>query len=293
MNERFNCSFCGKPIEPVNWRPGKLVTCKACGCDNIIPENPDSFSAQMNNESWIENIRHETSSSTNSPSWKDLVKGVGIIWSFNIIVFAIIEFLKHYEILKGFSGTCYFQFLDIVVTLIVIWSIICVKYRKSFPEGFSIHMVKIKILLMSIIIGIVLAVIGFFLMEYIVPYFPIKDAPIEKFMSDSKGFVFIIMGSIFFAPIIEEIYYRGFWFPILRKELGALKGIIFVSLWFGLLHGFQLGGHVISIIFITFVGFILTLIRHKSESLIPSILTHLSYNFSVFFVPIFFKVLLR
>jgi len=225
-----------------------------------------------------------------APTGKDLIKGVAIIWSFDAVIMIIMKLLKSQEIIDIVTGTYYLHFFDTVVTLFIVWFFLCFKYNRPLFEGLAIRMVNFGYLFLSIFLGIFLAFAVSYIYYVSEPYFPVKETPLEDFMSDPKGFVFVIVGSIYIAPFIEEIYYRGFLFPIIRRECGAVKGIVYTGLWFGLVHGYQVGGHLISIGCITFVGLVLTLLRHKTDSLIPPILAHLTYNIFVFLSSMILKV---
>ena len=45
--------------------------------------------------------------------------------------------------------------------------------------------------------------------------------------------------AVVLGPIYEELFFRGFLFPLLAKTFGAAAGIILSALPFALLHGAQ------------------------------------------------------
>lgn len=76
-----------------------------------------------------------------------------------------------------------------------------------------------------------------------------------------------------FAPISEELYFRGFLYPALRKKIGVKLGIIITSLIFGCLHL-----DLIRAIPLTLGGIWLNWLYERSGSLYPSIIAHGVWN---------------
>ncbi|MDX9871570.1 MAG: CPBP family intramembrane glutamic endopeptidase [Clostridia bacterium] len=75
------------------------------------------------------------------------------------------------------------------------------------------------------------------------------------------------------APISEEMYFRGFLYPALRKRFGRIAAIILAGAFFGLLH-FDL----LRFIPITLGGVWLTLLYERTGSLYPAIMAHAVWN---------------
>ncbi|MBQ9693422.1 MAG: CPBP family intramembrane metalloprotease [Kiritimatiellae bacterium] len=88
----------------------------------------------------------------------------------------------------------------------------------------------------------------------------------------------IIIFSLFvciIVPIIEELLFRG----VLMMHLPKTFAIIISAILFGLAHG--INAYVLPLLF---TGWMLALIRYRSESLIPSICCHALFNtLSLFF----------
>ncbi|MBU1627530.1 CPBP family intramembrane metalloprotease [bacterium] len=281
MGDKFTCSFCGKPIEPVNWKPGKLAQCKACGCDNIIPKEPDSnirdgFDSSEKNSNFPTPV--DAIIETSGPKLFDLIMGVAIIWSFE----ALARFLIKHEITDKTTGYLYFEAIDNILILLIALYFLCFKYKKSILDGLYLKKIGLLTIGLSIFLGFSLMFTGGLLRHIFSAGFPMNGAPIDNFLSKPKNFTFFIIGSVYFAPIFEEIYYRGFIFSILRNRIGATLGIIITSLWFGSIHGPQMGWDLAGFANITLGGFVLGTLRHKSDSLLAPILTHVTYNITLF-----------
>lgn len=86
-----------------------------------------------------------------------------------------------------------------------------------------------------------------------------------------------LVSAIILAPIMEEMYYRGIVLDILNK-LDTKYSIIISSLFFSLAH-FRYYGMPQAMILMFFIGVILSILRNKYRSLIPSMFAHGTYNY--------------
>ena len=93
--------------------------------------------------------------------------------------------------------------------------------------------------------------------------------------------IFAIFG-IGVAPVFEEVIFRGFLFKVLAEMRGPSVAVPVTAVLFALLHIPQLWGSWAGIALIFLVGYILSQVREKSNSLIPSLIIHTSYNAMLF-----------
>ncbi|QNB47701.1 CPBP family intramembrane metalloprotease [Thermanaerosceptrum fracticalcis] len=89
----------------------------------------------------------------------------------------------------------------------------------------------------------------------------------------SGQFLFPFLVGGFLVPVAEEFFYRGFLYPVLRRHLGVLLGIIASGLLFTLAHFNQ-----IWFVEIFLVGVILTWLYQRFDSLFPGIIAHIILN---------------
>ncbi|MBZ4654904.1 MAG: abortive infection protein [Peptococcaceae bacterium] len=89
----------------------------------------------------------------------------------------------------------------------------------------------------------------------------------------SGQFLFPFLVGGFLVPVAEEFFYRGFLYPVLRRHLGVLLGIIASGLLFTLAHFNQ-----IWFVEIFLVGVILTWLYQRFDSLLPAIIAHIVLN---------------
>ena len=104
-----------------------------------------------------------------------------------------------------------------------------------------------------------------------------KHLPIDQFFSTAREAAFLSIVSVTIAPLMEELFFRGFLYPVLARRWGVGVGIFLTSALFGLLHGAQLG-YSWAVLIIFLVGVVLTVVRAVTKSVGASFLTHVGYN---------------
>lgn len=89
---------------------------------------------------------------------------------------------------------------------------------------------------------------------------------------------------VFLAPILEELFFRGVLFPILRDKFNLWIGVLGSAVTFSIFHALAYGNIVtMSGAFIgAFVfGIIASLLDNKTNNVIPSIIMHMIVNASI------------
>jgi len=110
-------------------------------------------------------------------------------------------------------------------------------------------------------------------------FFPPASPPaIEKLVESSSSMYLLVIFGVCFAPIIEEIIFRGFFFNALSELGGSRLAVIVTAVLFALLHAPQLWPSLAGVLLIFAVGFVLSIVRDRTNSLIPSFIVHTAYN---------------
>jgi membrane protease YdiL (CAAX protease family) len=105
-----------------------------------------------------------------------------------------------------------------------------------------------------------------------------KELPIDTyFRTPAEAWALGIL-SITLAPLMEELFFRGFLYPVLARRLGLPVAVFLTALGFGLLHGAQLGFAWGPVLVIFLVGVVLTTVRAKTNSVAAGVLIHMAYN---------------
>jgi len=142
--------------------------------------------------------------------------------------------------------------------------------RWSWPQGTWIGFLAL---------GAVLAIAG----QLLSALLPIpKSLPIDQFFhSPADAWMMAIFG-VTVAPFVEELYFRGFLYPVLARWLGVGLGIVLTAIPFALLHSSQLGNAWGPLVVLFVVGVVLTAVRAVSKSTASSMLVHIGYNLTLF-----------
>jgi len=105
-----------------------------------------------------------------------------------------------------------------------------------------------------------------------------KNLPIDRFFrTPTEAWVLSLFG-VTFAPLLEELFFRGFLYPVLARRLGVAVAVILTALSFGLIHAPQLGRAWGPVLVVVLVGLTLTVIRAVSKSVAAGMLMHVAYN---------------
>jgi len=108
------------------------------------------------------------------------------------------------------------------------------------------------------------------------------ETPLEKLLTTRSAILMFAIFGVVFAPMLEEIIFRGFLFKVLWEIGGTRVAMIVTAALFALLHAGQLAGNWGGVALIFAVGCILSIVRERSNSIIPSFIVHTSYNSTLF-----------
>jgi uncharacterized protein len=104
-----------------------------------------------------------------------------------------------------------------------------------------------------------------------------KHLPIDRFFDNPRQAMLMSFFAVTMAPLMEELFFRGFLYPVLARRLGRVAGILLTSVAFGFLHGAQLK-YSWAVLIIFLVGIALTTVRALTKSVAASFLIHVGYN---------------
>jgi membrane protease YdiL (CAAX protease family) len=105
-----------------------------------------------------------------------------------------------------------------------------------------------------------------------------KNLPIDTFFrTPTEAWVITIFG-VTLAPLMEELFFRGFLYPVLVRGIGFTAGIFVTAFAFALVHGSQLLFAWGPVLVIFLVGTVLTMVRAYRDSVAASLLIHIAYN---------------
>ena len=105
-----------------------------------------------------------------------------------------------------------------------------------------------------------------------------KHIPLEDFLSTPLAAILTGIFAISLGPLMEELFFRGFLYPVIARRSGMMVAIVTTSVAFGLIHAAQLAFAWGLVLIILVVGLVLTIVRAKTGSVAASFVVHVAYN---------------
>lgn len=167
------------------------------------------------------------------------------------------------------------------IAIVVLWYFACAKYNRPIREAFSIRPISRRQAALATGWGLLGAGVAAVLVTYLSTGDSILEEMFVREDPDQPGQYMLLWWFPLFAVIIppfEELYYRGFIFPVVRNALGSRFAIAVVSVWFLLPHIPQAFGDWIIIPVIFLMGLLWTALRSAYDSITPCIVSHFTYN---------------
>lgn len=209
-------------------------------------------------------------------SAKDLLLGVCVIWCIELVLgFLLVVWLGDPNALESYPIPLMATALASgAATFYVSWYFVCRKYRRSLVEGFMLWPISKRNLMAAVLIGIVMSVV----LSFAGSRYSTGEHLFSKMLDQPSGMLSLTI-MVLILPFVEEFYYRGFLYPVLRKYCGVLAAIGIVTVWFALAHSLQSLEDLIAIPLVASAGAVFTVQRWWSGSLTVPIITHWTYNF--------------
>lgn len=107
---------------------------------------------------------------------------------------------------------------------------------------------------------------------------PKRQLPIQRVMEDRHASALFMLVAVFIAPLVEEIVFRGYIYPVVARTFGVATSVFATGTLFGLLHAPQLWGGWWQIGLLIAVGILFTVVRAASKTVVTSYVLHTSYN---------------
>jgi len=102
--------------------------------------------------------------------------------------------------------------------------------------------------------------------------------PLQEAMRTHVDLVAVAVFALLIAPLVEELFFRGYLYGALENAFGRTLAVIVVGLVFGMFHGVQYAGAPTALLAVTVMGLATTWVRAITGGLWPCIVLHLLYN---------------
>ncbi len=230
-----------------------------------------------------------------SVSWgaSDIVKAVLLFFSFGISFNLLLSFLKSIFFRAVDSSSLiivHTSFLDVTTVFFMVFLIKQKGSRLHDLIGFDFPKIPLQEIWLGIrtyFVALPLFMVILVTLVYIANRFSYEPPPhplVEVLLKDQTTPPWILSYSLFVAcivgPIVEEIFFRGFFYPAVRKYLGIGWTMVITAVLFAAVHE-----NIFSFVPILFLGFVLCYLYEKRSNLLSCITLHMIHNtaFLVYF----------
>ena len=254
--------------------------------------NSPEYQAPLLKET-IETSQFLSRPTPNDPPWSS---GTAFgIWAASVFLIIVLPnlFVLPYVLQKGITAMNSAQLMDFlqkdptaiilnviaiipahILTIILAW-IVVTKYKKfSFRETLGWNWGGFTWWNCLVILG------GFFVLAaFVSSFLPEQDNELMRILRSSRVAVYIVaFMATFTAPIVEEVIYRGILYSAFQRSFGVVVAVLVVTALFALVHVPQYYPSFSTIFLICLLSLILTLIRARTENLLPCIVLHTIFN---------------
>jgi membrane protease YdiL (CAAX protease family) len=176
-------------------------------------------------------------------------------------------------------STEFVTYLAIVGFMVfLVWT----RHRMSLSRAIQWNLPGRRLAVNALMIGAALALvsdIGEVVFHRWIP----DSLPITEYFKDRPSALVLAAFGILVAPLMEELFFRGFLYPALARWTGSFFSIVVTAFAFTLLHGAQLGYSWAPLLLIFIVGMALTVTRVVTRSVATGVIVHMTYNFALLF----------
>ncbi len=165
------------------------------------------------------------------------------------------------------------QLLAYIVVAIFMVLLVEGKYHVRFWQAIRWHWPGNKSFML---LGLGVLTVSLDLLSHFLPM-P-KSTPFEQFFDQPRDAYLLSIFAITLGPLMEELFFRGFLYPVLARRMGIFWAVILTALPFGLIHSMQYGNAWSAVLVIFLVGVVLTSVRAVTKSVGASFLVHVGYN---------------
>lgn len=177
-----------------------------------------------------------------------------------------------------------------IVLFLVLPMIYFILYKDKYDYLKRLFMPKKRDFLLAILlcIGVYTVIIGayFFLGSYI-DLSTIRDSLTSGIGVNAQNFVYVAIYISFVNSLLEEFFFRGFAFLVLKQEINKRIAYIFSSAMFALYHVGMTSGwfnvfiYTLAMLGLFVGGCIFDFLNEKCENIYPSWLVHMFANFAI------------
>lgn len=163
--------------------------------------------------------------------------------------------------------------------IFLVW-IIYLYIKNFYSEKFLVDL-----RLRSFHLGHLIWIVGFVVIYYFfvnfIPKLDVTPPLMSKIASSHPATLLYLADSILIAPFCEELFWRGFLYPVLKKSTGFFGAIVLGSVLFAMMHLPNVLPAVERVSIFFSIAVVLTFAREITDSTWSSIVLHTLFNATV------------
>lgn len=201
-----------------------------------------------------------------------------IYYAFQILFFAV---LGVKGMLKGlnskemesyvYENSGIVLILSMIISLLIYFFMLRKKESNIFDRC-NFRNIGIKNIILIIVIGIAFSMILSGIVEYVIKFFPSYNET-SKMIGMSMTSILGILAVLLFAPIFEEILFRGMVLSEIKTNINITATVIIQGILFGIYHM-----NLFQSLYASVLGILLGFICVKTGSVVGSIVAHMTFN---------------
>jgi uncharacterized protein len=166
------------------------------------------------------------------------------------------------------------QFVLYALALAILYALVAVRYGRPFWRSLG-WTFRFPGIVSCVVAGPALAIaLSIFAFTLRTP----PDNTIQKLITDRASLILVLVFTVFIGPVLEELVFRGFLFPVLARSFGSALGVVFTAIPFALLHVGTYGWTWQALLIVFIAGLVFGYARDRTGSTIASTIIHMGYN---------------
>lgn len=183
----------------------------------------------------------------------------------------------------------YKSIIKIVLFLIVPF-IYFVMNKEEFVKMKKLFIPQRKDFMLALCLGIgvfLVVMIAYFIFRNLIDFSGIKDSLTSGIGVNADNFIFVAVYISFVNSLLEEFFFRGYVFIILKQEMSTKFAYVFSAGLFALYHVGMTSGwfnpiiYVLAMLGLFIGGCIFSFLNERCENIYPSWLVHMFANFAI------------
>jgi membrane protease YdiL (CAAX protease family) len=151
------------------------------------------------------------------------------------------------------------------------------KYRSGFARAIRWNAPPARTAAAALFAGGGLGLVSLVFSSLVQKWVP-KSLPIDEMFQSTASAYMLAAFAVLVAPVVEEIFFRGFLYPALARKTGPVVAIALTAVAFALIHEGQLAHAWLPLLWLSVVGAVLTTVRAATKSVATTVLIHMGYN---------------